>query len=191
MVTGLVYILLNKNSSGPTDTAAVLTHTDDTPSEAPIDPEYSVSASQPLSIEIPSVAIKGFIQKVGVDQNRQITAPNNINLAGWFVDSVLPGKKGLSIIGGHVDGYSKKGIFHSLKDVKNGDEVVVSFGDNSTRKFTVFATKSVKVDDAAKYLFNQDPSVTSQLNIITCTGKYDSSIHGYQDRFIVFASLSS
>jgi len=177
------------STAAPANTETV-TFTQENPAENPVT-NYTVPAKQPLSITIANADIEGYIQKVGVDQNKDITAPNNVNLAGWFTDSVLPGGLGLSIIDGHVDGRTQRGIFHNLKQVKVGDEVIITYGDKSTKTFTVFATHSLASDDSASSLFNQDPKVVSQLNIITCTGKYDTASKEYRQRLIVSAKLDS
>jgi len=175
-----------KPPSKPTD---AITYSQPTPSEAKVNVDYAVPDDQPLKIEITGRDIAGYIQRVGVDQNKAVAAPNNVNLAGWFVDSVLPGRKGLSIIDGHVDGVSQPGIFHNLTKVVSGDSVTVTMGDKTRLQYQVFAARSVAVDEASKYLYDQDPSISSQLNIITCTGRYDAVKKSYDKRVIVSAKL--
>ena len=63
------------------------------------------------------ISIDAYLQNVGVDQNNQIAVPNNIHIAGWFVDSVRPGENGLSVIDGHVDGrVANEGVLRTLKN---------------------------------------------------------------------------
>jgi hypothetical protein len=166
-----------------------IVYSQDDPSEVPVGPGYSVPAGQPLSVSIGSAGIQGFIQKVGVDQNQAVAVPNNVNLAGWFVDSVLPGSKGLSIIDGHLGGRTQPGIFHDLSKVKVGDKITITFGDKSQKNFTVFKIESPKTSDSAAVLFNQDPKVSSQLNLISCIGTYDKAAATYDQRTIVSAAL--
>src|SRR5690606_38524134 len=116
-------------------------------------------------------------------------APTNVSLAGWFVDSVKPGDKGLSIIDGHVRGRSKPGVFERLDQVKEGDEIIITFGNGSQKRFMVFATKTVPETEAAGHLFEQHSDISSQLNLITCTGQYDAGSRTYADRVIVMAQL--
>jgi len=168
-----------------------LTTSVEVPSETPITGDYSVPNGQPLSIEIAARGIKGNLQKVGIDQHKAVAAPNNVNLAGWFSDSALPGRKGLSIIDGHVSGVSRHGVFYNLNKVAAGDKVVITYGDKTTRTYTAFATRAVATNEAQNYLFDQDPRVTEQLNIITCGGRYNSATKGYEKRVIVSAKLES
>lgn len=185
----LVAVWPESSQSRGEDPDGVLRFSVDVPSEQAIPDTYSVPDGQPLSIEISSVSIKGFIQKVGIDQHQAVTAPNNVHLAGWFIDSVKPGESGLSIIDGHVSGRSADGIFKKLPEVKNDDEIVITMGGGGVFVYKVFATKTVPNDQAAKVLFEQNPSVTHQLNLITCTGRYDANTRTYADRAIVYARL--
>lgn len=167
-----------------------VTTTVDTPSEARPADTYSVSDGQPLSVTIASAGIKGYIQKVGIDQHKAVAAPNNIHMAGWFVDSVLPGQKGLSIIDGHEGGPTMDGIFKRLPDVKPGDKVIVTMGGGTTHTYTVFDVKVVDKDQAAAILFDQSPTATNgQLNLITCTGTYNDREQTYDKRAVVYAGL--
>ncbi len=173
-----------------TDPEATLSITVEKPSEERPSDEYSVPDGQPLSIEIAMVGIKGYIQRVGIDQHGAVAAPNNVHLAGWFVDSVLPGQKGLSIIDGHEGGPTMDGIFKQLPEVEVGDEVVVTMGGGTRYTYKIFAVKVVPKDQAASILFEQDPaSVNGQLNLITCVGEYDDIAGTYSDRSVIYAAL--
>ena len=192
VVVGIVFLKITQDTK-PADTNNVSNEivriSEATPSEANVPDNYSVAEGDPLKISIESVGIEGFIQKVGVDQNLAVAAPNNVNLAGWFVDSMLPGQKGLSIIDGHVSGRTKDGVFKQLAGVKTGDIVIVTMGGGKEHKYKVFATNTVPHEQAAQVLFDQDPKVTSQLNLITCTGQFDRQSETYADRVIVYAEL--
>src|SRR5690606_1027811 len=119
-IAGLRILRSAKSSSNLED--EVITYSVDTPSETKPGPEggWRGAAHEPKKIVIPSIGVDGFIQKVGVDQNAEIAVPNNIHKAGWFVDSVLPGERGLSIIDGHLSGRQNDGIFKSLAKLEEG-----------------------------------------------------------------------
>ena len=180
---------LGRSDNGNAESDDVVRYSEDIPSEVAIPDTYSTKTGEVKSIEIPSAGIKGFIQKVGVDQNRAVAAPNNVHLAGWFVDSVKPGDKGLSIIDGHVSGRSADGVFKKLPEVRPDDEVIMTMGGGQKFTYIVFDTKTVPNDQAASALFEQNPRVSHQLNLITCTGRYDAGSRTYADRVIVYASL--
>lgn len=175
-----------QNGGVPTGHMVATTSTD-APSEQPVPDDYTVPADKPLSIQLPSIKAKGFIQQVGVDKNNQMVVPSNVHMGGWYTGSVLPGEEGLSIIDGHVNGLYAKGIFANLSKLKSGDAFTVTFGDKSVKNFKVKALKTVSTEEANTVLYERDSSAVKQLNLITCTGRYEKSTRTYDQRIIVVA----
>ncbi len=176
----------------PPGIAHVISATTETPSEAPPAKDTYVSTAapnEPRYIRLPSIQAEGFIQKMGIDQNQQIAAPSNVNLAGWYVNSVLPGQPGLSIMDGHVDGLTSPGIFRRLSQLKAGDQFVIELGSGTQLNYQVASVGLVADDQAAAVLFSQDPKVHSQLNLITCGGTFNRTSKSYEQRVIVTAKL--
>lgn len=174
--------------------APVVTYSTDKPDEKEPDQQYKWlgGATDPKKMKISSIGVDAFVQNVGVDQNKQVAVPNNVHLAGWFVDSVAPGNTGLSIIDGHVDGATQpNAVFRNLSKVKAGDNVDIEMGDGSIKTYEVFDIKTVKTEDAPSVLYNQDAKVAKQLNLITCIGTFDRASHSYDQRVIVMAKAKS
>lgn len=169
----------------PSAQDGALTYSTDKPSEEPVAITYKAAAEDPLSISLPEVGIKGFIQKVGIDQNNEIAVPNNVFLAGWYINSSKPGQKGLSIIDGHVDGPTRGGIFANLTDVNAGQLIEIEYGNGTKVQFKVVDIVQVKVNEAYDVLFAKRPEIESQLNLITCGGNFDFGSGSYEDRIIV------
>jgi LPXTG-site transpeptidase (sortase) family protein len=165
----------------------VATESTDAPSEQPVPDSYSVPADKPLSIQLPTIKTEGFIQQVGVDKENQMVVPGNVNMAGWYTKSALPGDAGLSIIDGHVHGLYAKGIFFNLGKLKSDDTFTVTYGDKSVRKFKVKQVQTVSTKDADTALFVRDKTILKQLNLITCTGRFDKESKTYDSRVIVVA----
>lgn len=150
----------------------------------------TAAPNEPSHISLPSINSGGYVQKVGVDQYSQMAAPNNVHLAGWYVNSLLPGQAGLSVIDGHVDGYyHNQGIFGRLNKLKPGDVFTVTFGNGSKKSFAVKSLQLVAANDVPGVLFAHDPTIPNQLNLITCGGDYDGVSHTYDKRTIVISSL--
>lgn len=188
---GVWFLLLRQAPAPPPRDAPIVTHSTDTPDEQkPSKDSYDWvgRSNDPKYIILPSIATEGFIQNVGVDQNQNIAVPTNVHMAGWFVDSARPGEKGLSIIDGHVSGRQTGGIFENLSKLVIGNMFTVEYGDGSKKEFKVFSTRTVAEADAAEIIFNQDPGVVSQLNLITCAGKYDREARTFRDRLVVAAA---
>ncbi len=184
-VFALLVMRQPKSSSQSSETVTIST---DQPSEEPLKKAGYVwrgGPDDPKKITIQSINVDTYIQKVGVDQNSQIAVPTNINLTGWFVEGARPGEAGLSVIDGHFDGYSSDGVFARLTEVKADDEVRIEMGNGEMRTFRVKRVTTVKTEAAAAELFSQDPTISSQLSLITCGGAFDDSKRSYDQRIIV------
>lgn len=173
--------------------AEVVTYSTDTPSEDKPGDNYNWqgAANDPKKIIIPSIGVDAYLQNVGIDQKKEIAIPNNIHMGGWFVDSVRPGDKGLSIIDGHLNGHTQDGVFVSLKQLKVGDTYTVTFGNNQALQFSVVKIATVSLAEAPSVLFSQDQSIARQLNLITCGGEWDKDARLYDKRVIVISEAVS
>lgn len=183
------YLVINNDSSSDIKPIPeVVTKSTDNPDETPITEEnyeWKGKDSDPKYISLTSIKAGGYIQKVSVDQRNEVGVPSNVNLAGWFKDSSIPGNKGLSVIDGHVDGLSKPGIFKNIEKLKVNDVFSIEYGNGSTKKFRVTSKTKASIADAPSILFSQDPIEVSQLNLITCGGTYDKKARRYLERIIV------
>ena len=161
------------------------------PSEKPVSDNYSVPPDQPKQIVLPSINAKGYIQKVDLTKDGAVGSPDNVLMAGWYDRSIKPGNVGLSIIDGHVQGYYRPGIFKQLANLKQNDNFTVVYGDNSVRKFQVVSVNNIDENKAAQALFAKNSAIKQQLNLITCSGKFDKAQNEYLQRTIVVAKLVS
>lgn len=172
-------------------TAEIITRSTATPEETkpPCDESYQVPGGAPRQIEIPSQSIQGCIQRVGTDQNGAIAVPNNVHLAGWYVNSVLPGEPGVSLIDGHVLGRYGDAIFKDLWLVREGDKVRVQLADLSWREFEVIEVLDLSIEETEQKMLEQKEGVAHQLTLITCTGAFDSDTQTYDRRVVVRAEF--
>lgn len=190
---GIMFIIalkfIARDSTPANDTSHVITYSTNKPDEDALDYkfEWKGQSNDPKQVVIESIGSKPYVQKVGVDQNKQVAVPTNINLVGWFVDSARPGEKGLSLIDGHVSGTRNKGIFKDLDKLNVGDKYSVILGNGTELKYKVIDKKSVNVADSVGVMFSQNPSVSRQLNLVTCSGNYDPKTRSYAERLIVMS----
>jgi LPXTG-site transpeptidase (sortase) family protein len=187
----VVWIAASPRSTPPPAVPEIVTYSTDKPSEEPPPKDFAWKGdpADPKRIKLPTIATEGFVQHVGVDQNKQVAVPSNIHMAGWFVDTVRPGHKGLSVIDGHVDGREQGGIFRQLQQLKKDDEFQIELGSGEVKRFRVVNITTVETAKAASVLFSQDPKIVSQLNLITCGGTFDRAKQQYDKRVIVTAAL--
>ncbi len=188
LLAGLVIIVKNNRIEDAVEATPVITNSTETPEEkTPEETGYiwRGTKSDPKRVVIPKIGVDAFIQNVGVDQHNQIAVPNNIHVAGWFVDSVIPGNDGLSIIDGHVNGVSSdKGVFKRIDELSVGDSVQIAMGDNLIINFKVVSNQAVETAESASVLYSQNPTIKSQLNLITCAGNFNRTNRQYDKRQI-------
>lgn len=188
----VVYIFFDRNTVKVViGEPEIITFSTDEPEEAIPSGNYTWIGREidPKYINLPTISRSGYIQHVGVDQNNQIAVPSNVFIASWFVNTVRPGQKGLSIIDGHVDGPTREGIFHRLEELQIDDTFEITLGNGTVLNYRVLEVKTVPVSEAEKHLFEQKLDVVSQLNLITCGGNYNRESRTYEGRVIVMAQL--
>lgn len=182
--------LRSQDDKADMPTREILTRTEAEPSEkhpGAVKDEYTVPADHPRAIAIPKLGIEAYVQPVGVDENNQMVAPDNIHFTAWYTGSVAPGEAGLSIINGHAGGRYEQGVFRSITKLIKDDVFRVQMGDKSWREFKVVTTGSYPTSEATKVLFKDDPTIERELHLITCDGKFDDAAQTYEKRFIVIA----
>lgn len=164
----------------------VVTWSTQTPDETrPKCSEYKVTDDKPRMIRIPSLDIEACIQPVGRDQHQAVAVPTNIHIAGWYVDSALPGQSGVSLIDGHVSGRYEKAVFSELKNSDKNDEIIIEYGDKSTKTFSVISVDTLSAADTAQKMLQKNNDIDSQLNLVTCSGSYDKKTQQFDKRILV------
>ena len=175
------------------DPSGVVTYSTDHPDESPVPASYhsTSTGAQPAYIRLPSIGAAGFVQRVGVDQHHQLAVPTNIHLAAWYVNSVLPGNNGLSIIDGHIDGPKYPGIFEKLATLKVGDHYELDLANGAKQTYEVSQIQTLPLAAAVNALFSQSPGITKQLNLITCGGTFNKALGMYDKRVVVVSQFVS
>lgn len=161
--------------------------------------EWTVPASHPRYISIPKLGIEnarivqlGIIKKTG-----QLDAPVSIHDAGWYNGSALPGKGGAMLMDGHNGGPNFGGIFEKLRDLKNGDEIIIERGDGKKLTYIVKDNRDMNVKDindpANKWgmatMTNSIEAGKEGLNIITCVGQWDERSQTFNERTMLRAVI--
>ena len=161
--------------------------------------EWTVPASHPRYISIPKLGIEnarivqlGIIKKTG-----QLDAPVSIHDAGWYNGSALPGKGGAMLMDGHNGGPNFGGIFEKLRDLKNGDEIIIERGDGKKLTYVVKDNRDMNVKDindpsnkwGMATMTNSIEAGKEGLNIITCVGQWDERSQTFNERTMLRAVI--
>ena len=162
--------------------------------------EWTVPASHPRYISIPKLGIEnarivqlGIIKKTG-----QLDAPVSIHDAGWYNGSALPGKGGAMLMDGHNGGPNFGGIFEKLRELKNGDEIIIERGDGKKLTYVVKDNRDMNVKDindpsnkwGMATMTNSIEAGKEGLNIITCVGQWDERSQTFNERTMLRAVIN-
>lgn len=151
-----------------------------------------LARSEPAEVSIPRIEATSSLVELGLNDDETVQVPpvDQPMQAGWYRFGVTPGENGPAVILGHVDGGGQPGIFHRLKDVQAGDEVLVRRGDGRTAVFTVSRTEQVpKSEFPTEAVYGQSDG--PELRLVTCGGTFDKQKRSYVDNVIVYATLSA
>lgn len=145
---------------------------------------------RPVGVTIPAIGVSSPLADLVADPvTRELAAPADPSLAGWFAAGVVPGRLGPAVIGGHVDSRRGPGVFFRLRDLRPGDAVAVARSDGSTVHFAVIAVRRYP-----KTAFPTDavygPTAGPELRLVTCGGQFDRSVRSYDDNVVVDAVLT-
>ena len=105
-------------------------------------------------------------------------------VAAWLTESVSPGEEGNAIINGHVRWKKVAGIFSILPDLTHGEEIVIEYGDGSTKPFYVDTVDYITIDDVPDWVMAYDTGDV-RMTLITCHGDWNSSAGTANERVVV------
>ena len=143
----------------------------------------------PVRLQIPKIAVDAAIEYVGQDVNGAMETPALMDNVAWYKPSAAPGEIGNAVISGHLDrANGTPAVFWRIQELSPGDELIVSTRDGRQHHFVV-TYQSVYDYDRAPLEEIFGFTLHSQLNLITCNGKWDSRAQNYTKRLVVYASL--
>jgi len=146
--------------------------------------------SAPTQVAIPSLKIRSSLMRLGLNADGTVEVPpaEQGMRAGWYTGGAAPGRPGAAVLIGHNDTRFGRAVFHDLKDIRKGAEVLVRDGDGKSLRFTVTGKETV-----SKKAFPTErvygATKGSTLRLVTCDGAFDAEGHPV-DNLIVYAELS-
>lgn len=142
----------------------------------------------PALIEIPAIDERAEVISVGQTEDGNMEAPEDIHTIGWYEPGTKPGNNGNAVLAGHVDGLTGPGTFYNLKQLEPGDEIHITGSEGAELTFVVVEKQAYSPEDAPLHEIFGDSSIP-QLNLITCTGTFDTAIGHYEERLVVYTEL--
>lgn len=143
----------------------------------------------PVRVRIPAIGVESPLQRLGRNADGTVEVPSRWGVAGWFAQGPRPGELAPALIVGHVDSRAGPAVFHQLRALRRGDEVVVQRRDGPSARFVVQRLRRRDKDrfpTKAVYF----PTLEPTLRLVTCGGPFDASVGHYRDNVIVFATLA-
>lgn len=141
--------------------------------------------SHPVRIIMSSIGVNAPVQGLGTTPEGLMAVPKSYGVVGWYNKGAVPGQPGPAVLAGHYTG-GNKGVFDNLKNAENGQLITVANGRGQTFTYKITAKNEYDKDKVPMAeLFKN--SVDSRLEIITCSGKWQSS--EYNKRLVVTAEI--
>ncbi|MET8708856.1 class F sortase [Streptomyces californicus] len=150
----------------------------------------TASRSLPVEVSIPSIGVRSTLMKLGLNADGTVEVPpaDKGMTVGWYRGGSVPGTPGPAVLIGHNDTRFGRAVFHDLKTVREGAEVLVRNEAGKTLRYTVTGKEAVsKKAFPTQKVYG--PSKDSTLRLITCDGEFDAEGHTV-DNLIVYGSLS-
>ncbi|MEC0373327.1 class F sortase [Paenibacillus chibensis] len=159
------------------------------PESAPKTTSVADTDKIPVLISIPALHVEAPVQPVGLDTEGRMATVSSAETVGWYKYGSSPGQPGNSILAGHRDWKGKAGSFQNIEKLKIGDDVVITFDDESIEILTVTSNDTYDLDEVPASVM--DLSGEEHTTLITCTGYFDKKKRGYQSRAVVVLKETS
>ena len=145
----------------------------------------------PVTIKIPSISIDAHVEQVGFALDKSMDVPELPNDTAWFDLGPRPGELGSAVIDGH-SGYKddKPAVFDSLYKIKIGDKIYITDNQGLTNVFVVRKIQNYIPGANDTEVFTSNDGL-SHLNLITCSGTWNTSEQTHSERLVVFTDKVS
>ncbi|WP_406423263.1 class F sortase [Streptomyces sp. NBC_00873] len=142
----------------------------------------------PIQVAIPSIGVTSSLMPLGLNADGTVEVPpaEKGMTAGWYTGGAIPGERGAAVLIGHNDTRFGRAVFHDLKKIGKGADIVVRNERGQAAHFTVTGTESVskKAFPTKRVYGGTDDRA---LRLITCDGAFDAQGHPV-DNLIVYAT---
>lgn len=155
--------------------------------EPTILPTAEPSNANVTRLIIPRIGVDAPAIELGVDPDGAMQSPKNPTDVAWYRFSSKPGNPGNVVVAGHVDYYNYgAAVFWSLRELRDGDEVMVQTDDGRAYGYRVVSVTAY--DEATAPVAEiVGPTTNEVLTLITCTGTFIRSVREYDKRLVVRA----
>ncbi|MFI0977533.1 class F sortase [Streptomyces sp. NPDC021093] len=159
----------------------------------PSSPSSSSSSSDearpgtPAHVSIPSIGVESDIMRLGLNTDGTVEVPPSDKgmTTGWYSGGPVPGARGPAVLIGHNDTRYGRAVFHDLKKIAKGADIVVRDAGGTKIRFKVTGRETVgKKTFPTERVYGRTEGRV--LRLITCDGAFDAQGHTL-DNLIVYA----
>jgi sortase A len=154
---------------------------------SPIKPVSTVTAV-PVRLKIPALKVDAAIESLGITPDGAMDVPKGPADVAWFNLDPRPGQYGTAVIAGHRGWkQGKTAVFDDLYKLRPGDIVTVQDSAGKSFSFVVRESRTYKPNTVDPEVFSSTEG--THLNLITCTGIWDTAAKSSSQRLVVFTDL--
>jgi LPXTG-site transpeptidase (sortase) family protein len=141
-------------------------------------PESWPSGPKPVSISISRIGVDSPVIQMGFEPGTNIPdVPKTSHQTAWYDFNPVPGVGYNALFAGHVDWQTRDGspipgVFYRLRELRIGDEIVVTLEDGSTLSYKVTGNVAARFDDP-NVLKAMAPVNKDVITILTCGGSWE------------------
>lgn len=136
----------------------------------------------PLRVRARSAGIDVALDLLSMTPSKELEVPKDPTRAGWWRSAK---KQSPIVLVGHVDSLTGPAVFYRVRDMKRGDDIVLTLSDGSTQTFVVTLKEQFRKDS-----FPTDSvyrAGSGELRLVTCGGSFNRRSRHYVDNVVVFA----
>jgi LPXTG-site transpeptidase (sortase) family protein len=138
---------------------------------------------------IDKIGVSAPLEKVGFDQKGNMATPSGADVAVIYAQGAQIGSIGTVVISGHKEYRSGKAVFTRLNELVAGDSILVTNEKGKGYRYIVESKNNYPIDNfPTKEIFSN--TSTARLNLITCSGKFNTATRLYSHRLVVTAILA-
>lgn len=147
--------------------------------------------AKPVSVSLPGIGVSSAdAVEVGLDANRAVEIPDDVQEIGWYGKGPRPGEDGNAFMTSHVDSRTQgRGVLFDLRESEPGDPIIVTHADGSTTEWEVVARERIEKGSYPMeqvFRFDGPPGLV----IDTCGGAFDPETGSYERIDVVYAVLA-
>lgn len=158
-------------------------------SETAESPANPPDGQTPVRLVIPKLRLDATIEAGGKTDDGALAVPQAFQNVIWYDLGIKPGERGNAVISGHLDSKAGRAVFWRLRDLQVGDTLSVFDQSGAERTFVVVERATYAYDQAPlTKIFGFD--LERDLNLITCTGRWNKKLQTYDQRLVIYTRLA-